>query len=118
MTDLKQNEPTLETSTVDVNQDSQTAIVTSPKFKVEFRVGKSRYAAFFTISLGKGSAPSELSGKYSSLEKAVKAILNYIKNSNETFSVKSERLHQERQSRKHAKSDPSNSQQHLEGSDH
>lgn len=108
MTDSKQNETIQEIFTVDVNHENQTAIVQSSKHKAEFRVGKPRYALFFTISSSKASVPNSLSGKYTSLNSAIDAIVHYIKNTKETFAVRSEALHQERQLRKNAEPKSSN----------
>lgn len=108
MTDTKQDEITLETFTVDVNLELQFATIKSSKRKAEFRVGKSRYAIFFSVFSEKSQVPKELSGKYSTLKSGIDAVTRYLKNAPETFAVKSDRLHQERQLRKHAKSDASN----------
>lgn len=109
MTDSKPSETIKETSTVDVNQELQTARITSEKHKTEFIVSKPRVARFFGIKTTTGSVPLKLAGKYSSLEFGIKAVQDYIKNSKETFAVKSDRLHEERQQRKNAESQSKNS---------
>jgi leucyl-tRNA synthetase len=104
MTDSKLNETIPETSTVEVNLESQYAKIESSKHKIDFVVSKTRSQTFFSVKVTKGALPNELTGKYSSLEKAVESVQTYIRNSQETFAVKSDRLHEERQQRKHAKS--------------
>jgi hypothetical protein len=109
MTSSEQNEPTPEISTVDIDLEKQYAKVESSKHKVDFFIGKTRSASFFSIRTGAGVAPSELSGRYTTLEKALDAVNSYIRNAKETFAVKSDRLHEERQQRKYAESKPKNS---------
>jgi hypothetical protein len=104
MTDLKPNEKTPETSTVELDLEKQFARIESSKHKTDYVVGKTRSQSFFSIRTTKASVPQELSGKYTSLESAIEAVQNFIRNSKETFSVKSDRLHEERQQRKHAES--------------
>lgn len=108
MIDTKQPEQIPETFTVDVNQELQIARVTSPKHKADFIVSKTRYSQFFNVRTTVGILPAVLSGKYTSLESAIKSISEFIRNTKETFAVRSERLHQERQQRKHAESEPKN----------
>lgn len=109
MTDLKQNETRDEIFTVDVNLEGQLARINSDKHKMEFVVGKVRSAMFFSVKTTKGQPPSVLSGKFTSLESGIKAVVDYVKNSQETFAVKSDRLHVERQQRKDAEPKPKNS---------
>jgi hypothetical protein len=104
MTDTKPSNPTNETSTVDVDWEGQKARVTSPKHKTDFVVGKLRSQMFYQIATTKGTLPKSLGGKYRSLTSAVEAIQHYILTSEETFAVRSDRLHEERQQRKHAES--------------
>lgn len=109
MTDTSLNEKTLETSTVDVDLEKQTARITSPKHKTDYVVGKLRSQIFFQVATTKSIIPSALSGKYTSLDSAISAVLEHIKNTKETFAVRSDRLHEERQQRKHAESHSKNS---------
>jgi hypothetical protein len=102
MTDSKPNEPTPATSTVELDLEKQYAKIESAKHKTDYVVGKTRSQSFFSVRTTRGSAPFELSGKYTSLEKAIEAVEAYIRNSKESFAVKSDRLHEERQQRKHA----------------
>lgn len=104
MTDTKLNETIPETTTVDLNLEGQFARIESTKHKTDFIVGKTRSALFFTVRVTKGSLPAELSGKYTSLEKGVEAVESFVRNAKETFAVRSDRLHEERQQRKHAES--------------
>ena len=103
MTDTKQLEPIPEIFTVEVNQELQSASITSEKHKSTFIIGKTRASRFFSIRNSLGTTPIVLSGKFTSLEVSVASVLDYLKNAKETFSVKSDRLHEERQQRKNAK---------------
>lgn len=109
MTDTKLDEKTPETSMVDVDLEKQFARISSEKHKTQFIVGKTRSAIFFSVRATKGVTPSELSGKYTTLEKAIEAVETFVKNSKETFAVRSDRLHEERQKRKNAEPDSKNS---------
>lgn len=102
MTDLSQNKETPETSMVDVDLEKQFARIESTKHKTDFVIGKTRSAIFFSVKATKGTTPAELSGKYTTLEKAVEAVEQFVRNAKETFSVRSDRLHEERQQRKYA----------------
>jgi hypothetical protein len=103
-TDTKLSKLIEETSTVDVDWENQRAVVTSEKHKTDFHIGKLRSAMFFSIKTTRGILPNTLSGKYTSLNSAIEAVLHYIRNSKETFAVRSDKLHEERQQRKHAES--------------
>ena len=109
MTDTKLNEKTSETSTVDVDLEKQYARVESVKHKTDFVIGKTRSAIFFSVRATLGTTPNELLGKYTTLEKAIEAVESFVKNSKETFAVRSDRLHQERQQRKDAELKSKNS---------
>jgi len=109
MTDTKPEEKTSETSTVDVDLEKQFARVESAKHKTDYIIGKTRSAMFFSVRTTKGLTPQELSGKYTTLEKAIEAVEHFVKNAKETFSVRSDRLHEERQKRKNAEPEPENS---------
>jgi len=108
VTDLKLEETIEETYTVDVNLEAQLAKVSSEKQKAEFVVGKPRSAMFFSVRTTKGVVPAVLSGKFTSLESGIKAVVDHVKNSKESFAVKSDRLHVERQKRKDAEPKPEN----------
>ncbi len=109
MTDLKLNEKTPETTTVELDLEKQYAKIESVKHKTDFVVGKLRSQMFFSIRATKGITPHELSGKYTSLEKAIEAVGQFVANTKETFAVRSDKLHEERQQRKHAESQSKNS---------
>lgn len=111
MTDTKLNKPTEEIYTVDVDWENQRAKVTSTKHKTDYVVGKLRSQMFFQITTTVGLVPKALSGKYRSLQTAIDAITYYVQHSKESFAVRSERLHEERQLRKDAKSKSENSKQ-------
>lgn len=108
MTNTKQDNQTNETSTVDVDWDLQKAKITSSKHKAEFLVSKPRSALFFTISASIGRTPEELAGKFTSIPTAISAVQQFIRSAKETFAVKSDRLHEERQQRKNAESESKN----------
>lgn len=109
MTDLKLNEKTPETTTVELDLEKQYAKIESVKHKTDFVVGKLRSQMFFSVRTTKGTIPNELSGKYTSLEKAIEAVGQFVANTKETFAVRSDKLHEERQQRKHAESQSKNS---------
>lgn len=109
MTDLKLNEKTPETTTVELDLEKQYAKIESVKHKTDFVVGKLRSQMFFSIRATKGTIPNELAGKYTSLEKAIEAVGQFVANTKETFAVRSDKLHEERQQRKHAESQSKNS---------
>ena len=109
MTDTKLNETIPEITMADLDLEKQYARVESAKHKTDFIVTKLRSQAFFSIKVSKGLVPSDLSGKYSSLEKALDAVRNYVRTAKETFAVRSDKLHEERQQRKHAESNSTNS---------
>ena len=109
MTDTKLNEPTQETTTAELDLEKQYARIESVKHKTDFIVGKLRSQMFFTIRTSKGLPPNELAGRYSSLEKAVEAVDHYVRTAKETFAVRSDKLHEERQQRKHAEPNTKNS---------
>jgi hypothetical protein len=111
MTDTKPSKPTEEIYTVDVDWENQRAKVTSAKHKTDYVVGKLRSQMFFQVTTTVGLVPKALSGKYSSLQTAIDAIIHYVQHSKESFAVRSERLHEERQLRKDAKSNSENSKQ-------
>ena len=102
MTDSRLNETIPETTTAELDLEKQYAKIESVKHKTDFIISKLRSQMFFSVKTTKGLPPSELSGKYSSLEKAVEAVEHYVRTAKETFAVKSDRLHEDRQQRKHA----------------
>lgn len=102
-----------ETSTVVEHVDTveQYAIISSKKTTAKFNVYKPRgHYHFFKVRVDAGAVPNVLSGYYSSLDAGIKAVVSYLKDSKETFTVKSERLDKERKERHAAKANPSNDQ--------
>jgi hypothetical protein len=94
----------------ELNYEDRTALISSAKSKTQFRVYKPRMNyQFFKIATFPGTTPKELEGNYSTFEKAIKAVESYLKSYRESFAVKSDRLHKERQERHAAKADSSNS---------
>lgn len=108
MTDSKPNETISETTMAELDLEKQYARIESVKHKADFIIGKLRSQLFFSIKTTKGAIPKELSGKYTNLEKAIEAVEQFVRNSKETFAVRSERLHEERQQRKHAEPNSKN----------
>jgi hypothetical protein len=109
MTDTKLNETIPETTTAELDLEKQYARIESVKHKTDFVIGKLRSQMFFSIRTSKGLPPNELAGRYSSLEKAIEAVNHYVRTAKETFSVRSDKLHEERQQRKHAEPHSKNS---------
>lgn len=87
-----------------VDTEAQTAVVTSSTHKAIFNVYKPRdQTTFFRVKPTNGVLPTVLSGRFSSLNKAVEHVVHYLEHAQETFAAKSDRLHQERQERNAAK---------------
>ena len=92
-----------------VNHEEQYALVSSPKTTVKFKVHKPRRNFhFFKIGVDKGNIPTPLAGDFSTLDTALKALKFYLDNYDESFAVRSERLHKERQERHASKANSSN----------
>jgi len=101
-----------------VDVEKQTAVISSPKSKTDYVIYKPRdQTAFFKVRTTVGSLPSELSGHYSTLNKAIQLVSHYVEHSKETFAVRSDRLDKERKERHAAKSNSKDSQQLQSGSD-
>lgn len=76
---------------------------------------------FYEISAEQGRIPEELSGKYSSMEKAKEAVTLFLNNRKETHAARSDFLAQEREKRKAKDGSVAQSKEHQhvrEGSDH
>ena len=93
-----------QTTVVTVDTSEQTAIVyDETKNKTKYYVAKSfDNSPFFSIN-SDYVVPTELSGQYSSVTKAVEACCTYLKNSKQSFSVKSDELAKARKERNAAK---------------
>lgn len=89
---------------VSIDTVNQTASVKSSKYLSEFKVSKAPGGyIFFKIEFAGGAPiPKELSGVYSSVNKAVEAIQTFLLSAKETQSAKNERLDKERKERKNA----------------
>ena len=83
-----------------IDTEEQYAILSNPKTPSKFTVYKPKgNFHFFKVKRDVGLLPNDLSGHFSSLENGIKLVTKYLENSKETFSVRSERLHKERQER-------------------
>ena len=75
---------------IDIETDTvnQRCVIKSDKMVSEIYVQKeeSRYS-FFRVRFEKGSVPSELSGRYSSLNKGKEAVEHYLRNKVKTKTV-------------------------------
>lgn len=105
MTDTKLLEKTNETSTVEppkINYELGRATVQSDKHKIDFEVYKARdNTPFYSVrTTGFGNVPKELSGKYTTIPRAIEAIERYLKTAKETFAVKSDILAERRNAAK------------------
>lgn len=101
--------------------DKKYCICRSDKMKTNLTIRKDRSGfIFYEIVTEKGPIPEELSGKYSSMEKAKLAVTQFISNRKETQAAKSEFLAQEREKRKAKDGSVVQSKEHQhirEGSD-
>lgn len=70
---------------------------------------------FFEIKFEKGLIPAELSGKYSSIPNAKKAVENYLRNKKETNAARREYFNKARQERKKQQDGSKNN---TKGSEH
>ena len=84
------------------NYDQKIAEVSCPeKTKVKYNVHKAPGGfIFYMVTPTKGPAPEALAGRFSSLDKAVDAVVDYLTKMKETQAVKNDRLHENRQKRK------------------
>lgn len=68
---------------------NQTCICKSSKLVTDILIKKSDDGfSFFDIKVTKGSVPKELSGKYSSINKAKEAVTVYLNRKNDTVAAK------------------------------
>lgn len=106
MTSLVLNYPRQDHSTVvTVDVENQEASIESTKFKsYSWKVWKPRdQTAFFKVSSSKNKVAEELEGHWSSLQKAIDAVVDYIDKAVETQAAKNERLDNLRKERNAAK---------------
>jgi rRNA processing protein Krr1/Pno1 len=81
--------------------DSQTCICKSDKMVTDIHIKKSigSYNGF-VVSLEKGTVPAELSGKYSTITQAKKAVESYLRNKKETVAARRSNFQKELAERK------------------
>lgn len=90
--------------TVEDFPDKQLCYITSDKMTSKVTIKKSSDGyIFFDIKFDKGAVPSELSGKYTSMATAKKAVLSFLNNRKETESARRENFAKEREERKKLK---------------
>jgi hypothetical protein len=83
------------------NTENKYCEVTSDKMVQKIIIKKASDGfIFFDITLEKGVTPHELSGKFTSLDKAKTAVFNYLKNKKETQAAKREYYAEEARKRK------------------
>ena len=101
----------------------QICVVKSSKMVSDIIIQKDRSGyIFFEIRLEKGPAPAELSGKFSSMLNAKKAVANFLNARKETTAARRENFAKEREERKARQNGPvadAEDGKHLHsGSDH
>lgn len=88
---------------VKIDYTNQTAILESSKYVSKFLVSKAAGGfIFFKVELENGPTPKELSGSYSSIQKAIEGIEIFLRTAKETQAAKNERLDKDRKERKNA----------------
>ena len=82
---------------LDINRENQICKIDSPKMNAGVTVQK-RVADhhFFEIIFGTGTTPQELQGRYSSLDKGIKAVESYLSTRRPTASVRRDTYSKER----------------------
>jgi hypothetical protein len=121
MTNTSPIEKTLEISTVvEVDWEKQEARIKNPsKSKATYTVYKPRDgSAFFRVKVDESRLPDSLSGRFSTLLKAVEHTTEYLRLMKESFSVRSDRLDKERKERHAAKLAAKDGEHVQQGSDH
>lgn len=101
---------------------NQRCVCKSDKLVTDIIIQKSQDGfIFFEVKLEAGSPPEELSGKYSSMKTAKKAVENYLRNKKESKAARRENFAKAREERKKQDASKYNSKgsEHIrEGSDH
>lgn len=88
--------------------------VTSDKFKHKIIVKKANNGfVFFNIGVTKGSVPKQLEGSFTTPEKALKAVEDYVKNVRTSQIVERDRKTAKREAEKNAKSIQSDNSEHV-----
>lgn len=101
--------------------DNRRCVCKSDKFVSDILIQKANDGyIFFTVSFEKGSTPSDLSGRYTSMQAAKKAVSRYVSNSKETKAARTAYFNEKREERKKqnaAKDQPKGSEHLHQGSD-
>lgn len=85
---------------ISIDRTNQLASLKSPKYLSKFFVSKAEGGyIFFKVDLENGPVPKELSGMYSSIDKAIDGIQTFLLTAKETQSAKNERLDKDRKER-------------------
>tara|TARA_R100001510_G_scaffold46363_1_gene43275 strand:+ start:954 stop:1253 length:300 start_codon:yes stop_codon:yes gene_type:complete len=73
---------------IETDTENQNCIIKSDKMVSDIYVGKEESGySFFRVKFEKGSVPSELSGRYTSLQKGKEAVEHYLRNKVKTKTV-------------------------------
>lgn len=89
--------------------------VSSEKSKATFYVQKTNDGfALFDVSVSIGQVPQELTGRYSTPEKGVAAVQNYIRLAKETRGARRENFSKARDERKNAKEPKPDNAEHVQ----
>ena len=84
-----------------------TCLCTSDKMSTTIRIDRLKDGyGFFQITFEKGQVPDQLSGRYSTLAAAKKAVVSYEAGRGETEQVKRKHFVEEREKRKNATAEP------------
>lgn len=101
---------------------NQRCVCKSDKFVNDLIIEKSKDGfIFFDIRFAKGQTPQQLSGKYSSLNSAKKAVEAFVRNAKESKASRTAYFNEKREERKKqngSKDQPKDSEHLREGSDH
>jgi len=83
------------------NEGRPVVIISSPKFKEPFVISKAPNGfIFYQIRHSKGTTAEELTGSYTGLKEAEKALLRYISKAKETIAARRENFAAQRAERK------------------
>jgi len=99
---------------IDIETDTvnQRCVIKSDKMVSEVYVQKEESGySFFRVRFEKGSVPSELSGRYSSLQKGKEAVEHYLRNKVKTKTVQRNEYADQREMERNASKSKSESSQ-------
>ena len=99
---------------IDIETDTvnQRCVIKSDKMVSEVYVQKEESGySFFRVRFEKGSVPSELSGRYSSLDKGKEAVEHYLRNKVKTKTVQRNEYADQREMERNASKSKSESSQ-------